>query len=148
MKRGKYMYLVLPIIAGVAIALQGVFSNRVSEHNGVFQAVFLIHAFGLITAMIILFIGKQNYSFLRNINMYAVFGGSLGVVIIFSIAKSITINGVLTTIMVSVLVQMVISKVIDHYGWFGIERNPINWGHIFSILLMVVAVVIYQRSNQ
>lgn len=147
-KRGKYMYLALPIIAGVAIALQGVFSNRVSEHNGVFQAVFLIHAFGLITALFILIIGREGYGFLKHINLYAVFGGALGVVIIFGISKSITLNGVLTTVMVSVMVQMILSKVIDHFGWFGIERNPVNWGHILSIGLMIVAVIIYQRSNQ
>jgi transporter family-2 protein len=147
-KRGKMMYIALPIIAGIAIALQGVFSNRVSERSGVIQAVFLIHAFGLLTAMVVLFIGRHNYGFVKNFNLYAVMGGALGVVIIFTISKSITLNGVLTTVLISVIVQMTLSKVIDHFGLFGIEKNPINIMHVISILMMIVAVIIYQRSNQ
>ncbi|MGE4571980.1 MAG: DMT family transporter [Candidatus Izemoplasmatales bacterium] len=147
MKRGKAMYLVLPIIAGVAIALQAVFSNKVSQTAGVMQAVFLVHAFGLLLALFILLIGKENFSFLKNFNIYAVLGGSLGVVIIFTIAKSITLNGVFSTVMVSVLIQMTVSKVIDHFGLFGVEKNPINLMHVIAILLMVSGVIIYQRSN-
>ncbi len=146
-KRGKMMYLALPIIAGVAIALQAVFSNKVSQSAGVMQAVFLVHAFGLLLALLILLIGKENFSFIKNFNIYAVLAGSLGVVIIFSISKSITLNGVFSTVMVSVLIQMTVSKVIDHFGLFGVQQNPISIMHVIAILFMVTGVIIYQRSN-
>lgn len=142
------VYLILPAVAGVAIALQTAFGGKLNKQFGSIETVILVHLFGLLLALTVyLFSGKASFSFISDINIAAVLAGSLGVVIIFSISKSFNVNGALTTIMISVVVQLVVSKIIDHYGLFGVEKNPVNMVQIYALIIIVSGVVLLQYNK-
>jgi transporter family-2 protein len=142
------MLLLIPVIVGASITLQGAFSNKISQNVGFIEMVILIHFFGFIVSLgIYLVSGNPSFDFIRKINIYAVAAGVLGVIIVFGFAKSIGFNGVLQTILISVLVQMILSKIIDHFGFFGVTKVPINTMQVVSMLLMISAVVLFQKSQ-
>ncbi len=144
----KMIYLLLPAIAGVAIVLQTALSGKISKDFGTIETVILIHLFGLLAALLVYFVqGNTSFAFFGKSNLLAVIAGALGVVIIFTISKSFVANGALTTVMISVVIQMGISKVIDHFGLFGIEKNPVNLTQLAAIGLMIVGVVILQLDK-
>lgn len=146
-KGRKIMYLLIPVIVGASITLQGALSNKISQNIGFIETVVLVHLFGLIASLVVYFtLGNSVTGIIKNVNLIAVFAGSLGLVIVFGFTKSISLNGVLTTVLISVLVQMILSKVIDHFGLFGVEQNPITGLQILSIVMMITAVFIYQRQ--
>lgn len=141
-------YLILPVIAGVAITLQSAFSGKISTKVGSLETVILIHAFGLIVALLIYLIsGDPNFKFVSNINLMSVMAGAMGVIIIFAISKSFILNGALMTIMISVVIQLIVSKIIDHYGLFGVDQVPINLFQVLSLILIVSGVVMFQYNQ-
>ena len=141
------IFLLLPVVAGLAIALQNVFYNRVSKDVGIMGTVLMIHFFGFLVALVIYIITKGSFNNLvSNISVIMVLSGVLGVIVVSTITKSVSVNGVLSTVMLSVLAQMILAKVIGHFGWFGVEQNPINIYQILAIVLMFVGVFIYQKN--
>lgn len=147
-KAKSMIFLLLPMIAGLAIALQTAVSGHETQRIGALQTVILIHFFGLIAALIVYFIqGNTSFNFIGKTTLLTIVGGALGVIIVFTISKSFIVNGALTTVMISVLVQLILSKLIDHYGLFGITRNPINLTQLLAIALMVSGVLLFQVKN-
>lgn len=141
------VYILIPVAAGLAIGFQNVFYEKVSSEIGVAGTALSVHVFGLIAAIIVYAFSRGTISNLTsNINFYMILSGLLGVVVVTSIAKSVSLNGVLLTVMLSVCTQMIVAKVIGHFGWFGVEQNPINWIQVLAILMMIAGVFIYQKS--
>lgn len=141
-------YLILPVIAGIAIALQTAFSGKLSTKLGSLETVIAVHAFGLLVSLIIYLIrGNVNFKFVSDINLLAVMAGSMGVIIIFFISKSFIVNGALFTIMISVVVQLIVSKIIDHFGLFGVDQVPINMMQLLSLIIIVSGVVMFQYNQ-
>ena len=143
----KMIFILIPIVAGFAIAFQNVFYEKVSRDIGITGTAVVIHAFGLITALLVFFIVKGKISNLTsNINIYMIISGAPGAAVATAITKSVSLNGVLLTVMLSVVSQMILAKIIGHFGWFGIEQNPINWIQVLAIFVMIAGVFIYQKS--
>ncbi|MBI9009062.1 MAG: DMT family transporter [Tenericutes bacterium] len=141
------VFILIPVAAGLALAFQSVFYEKVSRDIGVFGTAVMVHFFGLIAAVIVFLLVKGSIQNLTsNINGYTVVAGALGVIVVTAITKSVSLNGVLLTVMLSVVAQMIFAKIIGHFGWFGIEQNPINWMQVLAIFLMIVGVFIYQKS--
>jgi len=141
-------FLILPVIAGIAITIQTAFSGKLSKEVGSLETVILVHFFGLLVAIIAyLFRGNISIGFIKNINLLPVVAGSMGVIIIFFISKSFLLNGALMTIMISVVIQLFVSKLIDHFGIFGVEKVPINWMQFISLVIVVIGVVLFQYNQ-
>lgn len=144
----KMTLLLLPAIAGMAIALQTAFSGRMNKDIGAIETVIVIHFFGLILALLIYVLKDQaTFSFITKTNLTAIIAGSLGVVIVFSISKSFIENGALTTVLISVIVQLIVAKAIDQFGLFGAEKNPINLTQVIAIVIVIVGIVLYQSGE-
>jgi len=142
----KMGYLILPVIAGAAIILQIAFSGKISKEIGTIETVILVHFFGLIIALTIYLIsGNATVKIINDVNLFAIMAGAMGVIIVFFISKSFMMNGALLTILISIVVQLIGSKIIDHFGLFGAERVPIDMMQIFSLVLIIFGVILYQR---
>ena len=148
LRNKKMVYLILPVIAGVAITLQTAFSGKLNKQVGSLETVILVHLFGLLVAVIVYILsGQANFKFMTNINLLPIMAGSMGVLIIFSISRSFVVNGAFTTIMISVVIQLIISKMIDHFGWLGAEKNPLNLPQLFSLCIIISGIVLYQYNK-
>jgi transporter family-2 protein len=141
-------YLLLPIIAGLAITLQSTLSGKSTKEFGSMETVIMIHLFGLLAALIIYFSrGDFSLSFFSKVNLLPIIAGSLGVVIIFSISNSVIMNGVTTTLVITIVLQLIVGKVIDHFGMFGVERSPINLYQVVGIVVVFIGVFIFQKAK-
>lgn len=148
LKGKKIMYLFIPLIVGAAISIQGGINNKISQSSGFIEMVVIVHLSGLVIALGIYFIsGEPSFDFVRKINLYSVITGVFGVIIVFGFAKSIGFNGIVQTVLFSVLAQMVLSKVIDHFGLFGVTKVPINTMQVVSMLLMITGVTLFNKSQ-
>lgn len=143
----KMVYLLIPVVAGAAIALQNVFYNHIGKDVGVMGTVLTVHLFGLIFATIFFVFTKYTFNdLIRNINWYMIVSGILGVIVVSGMTKSVAVNGLLVTIMLTVTAQLLLGKVIAHFGWFGVTQSPINYLQVIAIFLMIAGVFIYQKS--
>ncbi|MCK4552245.1 MAG: DMT family transporter, partial [Tenericutes bacterium] len=92
LKVKKMILLLIPVVAGAAIALQNVFYNHISKDVGVIGTVLVVHFFGLILAIIVFLFTKYTFNDLvTNINWYMIVSGLLGVIVVSGITKSVSI---------------------------------------------------------
>jgi transporter family-2 protein len=72
-------------------------------------------------------------------------GGILGA---FFVAVMVTIVpriGVALTFSLAIAGQMLITLLIDHFGWLGVPEKPINLYRVFGAALITVGVVLIRK---
>lgn len=71
-------------------------------------------------------------------------GGALGVIFVTSNILLLPRLGSALTVVLALCGQMIIALTIDHFGWFGIIRHPINRYRVLGVLSMVGGVLLIQ----
>jgi len=77
---------------------------------------------------------------------YYILAGICGIIILAFTVFCITKIGPVMTASITVSVQMIVATLTAHYGWFGIDHEPINWVKILGIAFLVAGVVLVKLS--
>lgn len=137
--------LICAIISGIAMSLQGVFNTRLSEKIGSWETNTIVQASGLVLTLIILFFFRDgNFKEIKSVNKLYLLGGFLGVVIIFTVMKSIGSLGTTLGIGIILIAQLLSAALIDAFGLFGSKKIPFSWHEILGILIMVGGIVLFK----
>ncbi|MEC9484877.1 MAG: DMT family transporter [Candidatus Izemoplasma sp.] len=135
--------IALPLIAGLAITLQSVLNNRFGREAGMLEVVIFVHFFGLLLALAIyLFLGNSLATLVKNYKFIITIAGFMGVAIVYTTALSISNIGVTETIMISIFAQIAFSKIIDHFGLFGVGVEKLSGYEALAIVLMIISVIL------
>ncbi|MFO7882805.1 MAG: DMT family transporter [Kosmotogaceae bacterium] len=138
------------ILAGTVIAVQSVFSARLSEKVGFFGANFFIHGTGFFLAMVLLLLfgkGELSLNSFKGLNSLYATAGFIGVVIISSIAQGVSRLGASRGVLIIVITQIVFALVINIGGWFGEQQISITPARGIGLLLMISGIIIYQLAR-
>jgi len=138
---GNIIPLLLALISGVFMAIQGALNTTLSKVIGLLETTFIVHITGTILLLILLFafrLGKGNFYALSEAPWYAYLGGVIGVGIIYLVAASIPEVGVANATTAIIIGQVVTAIIIDHFGVFGLERMPYGWSQILGLILLVI----------
>ncbi len=140
--------IICAIISGIAMSVQGVFNTRLEEKIGVWETTLLVQIIALILSLIIFFfLGDGNYSNLKNSNKLYLLGGALGVVITFTVIKSVGSMGPTFGIGIILISQLLAAALIDAFGLFGSERLRFSLNHFLGIAIMIVGIVIFKWNH-
>lgn len=139
------MSIICAIISGISMSLQGVFNTRLGEKIGVWETNVFVQASGLVLTLIILmFFGKGNFKDIKNANKLYLLGGVLGVIIIFTVMKSIGAMGATYGIAIILVAQLLAAAAIDAFGLFGSERIPFNAKEFIGVGIMILGIIIFK----
>ena len=136
------MQSMIPIIliavgGGVAISLQSLFAGVIGEKLGILESVFIVHLGGILLAgVLLLFAGGGSIAGWRNVPWYALCAGFIGVVIIASISYAVPRLGLATTLTVSIVVQLVLGGILDHFGILGAMPRPLDVSRVAGMLIL------------
>jgi transporter family-2 protein len=135
-------YLILvAVIGGVAVTLQGQFIGIIDKNVGTVESVFITYGGGgLIVGIIMLLLRGGNLSSLQNIPGYVFLAAPLGLVIIASIGYSVPRLGLVTAFTIIVASQFILAAIIDHFGFFGADIRQINTSRLFGIVIMFLGI--------
>lgn len=140
--------IICAIISGISMSLQGVFNTKLSEKIGIWETNVLVQLTGLILTLIIsFFLGKGSYSNLKNTNKVFLLGGVLGVVIIFTVMKSISGMGTTIGIGTILIAQLLAAGIIDAFGLFGTDKIKFTFHEFLGIAIMIVGIVIFKWKH-
>ncbi|HAX73030.1 MAG TPA: hypothetical protein DCY20_05850 [Firmicutes bacterium] len=132
----------------LAIAIGGLLSIMISMNGELGSAIgnygssVLIHVIGLVTISIVLVVTKSKVELKRGIPFYVYLGGAIGVFTVLFNNLSVFALGVSLTIALGLLGQSITSILIDHYGWFGLSRNPFNPKKLIGLGLIILGISI------
>ncbi len=140
--------IICAIISGIAMSVQGVFNTRLGEKIGVWETTLLVQIIALIVSLIVFLIwGNGSYTNLKEANKLYLLGGILGVVITFTVIKSVGSMGPTLGIGIILIAQLLTAALIDAFGLFGHEKISFSLNHFLGIAIMIIGIVIFKFNH-
>jgi transporter family-2 protein len=133
--------LLLAAIAGVSMAVQGSINTGLGKIVGLLEATFIVHIVGIVTAALALYVlkfGRGDLGKFQEAPWYLYLGGVLGVIILYTVVASISRVGVATATTAIIVGQVSTAVLIDHFGFFGLDRIPFSWYKVAGVALLAV----------
>ncbi|WP_172196094.1 DMT family transporter [Saccharibacillus qingshengii] len=139
------IYYLLALLAGAALSFEGAIYAELGKSIGQVETSFYNFAMGtIIVGLLWLFFGKGDITHVRRAPKWSLLGGLLGVVYLTSIVVSVPFVGVGVTMVAVIIGQLIMSMVIEHYGWLGSEPTRVNKEKVFAVLAMTVSLLLIQ----
>lgn len=133
--------IVIAILGGTAIALQGQFMGLMDRKIGTSGALFVNYASGVFVAgIIVLLLQGGALKNLAQVPWYALSAGLLGLVIAGSIGFTVPRLGLSAAFTIIVATQFVVALILEHYGFFGEARRPIDLTRLAGVGGLILSV--------
>jgi len=148
MKISAQLLGLLPFTLGIGIALtiQTAINTQLREYlTSPLQAAFLSFLIGtLVLAVMVLLQSaeKPGLQQLAQIPWFLWLGGFLGVYAISFSIYTAPKMGFLTFSGVVIFGQLLMSMLLDHFGWLGTEKAPVNWQRLLGGIVIFVGVIL------
>ena len=138
--------LPLALVLCIAMAFQTAINSQLREHlHSPLQAALLSFTVGTIVLALMVFFQsaeKPSVAELANIPWLLWIGGCLGVYAISMSIYTAPKLGFLTFSGLVIFGQLVISMLLDHFGWLGTDKTPINWQRLLGSIIIFVGVLL------
>ncbi len=138
----------LPLIIGTALALQAPINASLGRLIGSLEASLVNFAVGGVALLVIVLIwGTGDWAGLRQAHPLQLVGGLLGLVVVLFSILAVPRLGAKRTFTLAVTAQLVWSVVLDHIGFMGIPRAPVNWRALVGLALVVAGVATVEWAH-
>ncbi len=126
------------VVGGLAIGFQSFSAGILGARVGVMESVFIIHLGGLVlSALILLFMWGGNMGAWKSVPWYILIGGAYGVVILATYSFAIPRIGLATTVTLAIVAQLILSAILDHYGFLGSVQHPLGLRRLIGMLVLL-----------
>lgn len=140
--------LLIAILAGIAVALQGQFMGALDRRVGTLTSVLITYGVGALTIAVLWLAGPRTVSgAAREVPWYAWSAGLLGLVIVGGIGYATPRLGLSRTLLVSVAAQLITAALVDHFGLFGAAQRPLDLTRITGFMLAFGGVWLVVRGS-
>ncbi len=138
--------ILLALIGGIAVTLQGQFMGLMDTAIGTRESVFITYAGGgLVITLVMLFLRGGNLRAAASAPWFALTAGLLGLVIVGTIGFTVPRLGLTSALTLVVAGQFLASALIDHFGWFGAAPQSVNVTRLLGLGVIVVGVWLVTR---
>ncbi len=135
------LIILIGLAGGVAVGLQSPMASMITQRLGVFESVFIIHVSGALIALIPLLVyGGGKLGQWRQLPWYTLVAGAFGLIVIAAISYTIPRVGVAAAIITVVAGQLLVSTILDHFGWLGAMGRPMDPTRAIGLAVVLVGV--------
>jgi len=135
------LIILVGLAGGVAVGLQGPMASMISQRLGIFESVFIVHVGGALIALIpLLFMGGGKLAQWKDLPWYTLLAGTFGLIVISSISYMIPRVGVAAAIIAVVAGQLLVSTVVDQFGWLGVMGRPLDPTRALGLAVVLLGV--------
>ena len=135
------LIILIGLIGGIAVGLQGPMASMITQRLGIFESVFIVHLGGMIIALIPLLVysgGKLTEW--RSVPWYVLGAGIFGLVVIGAISYTLPRVGAAAAIMTIVAGQFFIGVALDHFGLLGAAQRSLDPTRVLGLGVLLVGV--------
>lgn len=137
--------IVLSIIAGMAMSVQGVMNTRLGEGIGNMEANAFVQGTAFALAMIALLFWRQgSFSALGSVSRLYWLGGALGLVITLTVMLGIKSLGTTVAISIILMSQLLVAALIDAFGLMGSEKITFGWNKFVGLAVMCGGMLLFK----
>ena len=135
------LIILIGLAGGIAVGLQSPMASVLTQRLGIFESVFIVHVGGAILALLpILFYSGGKLAQWRSVPWYTLGAGVFGLVVIGAISYMIPRIGVAGAITTIVAGQLLVSVVLDQFGWLGTMIRPMDPTRAIGLAVVLVGV--------
>src|SRR5512139_1467940 len=121
------LIVLVGLIGGLAVGMQGPLASILTQRMGPLESIFIVHVGGAIISLVpLLIIGGGKIGQWRTAPWYALGAGVFGLIVISAVSYTIPRIGVAAAIVTIVAGQILLSALLDHFGWLGATVRPLD----------------------
>jgi len=145
------LYLIVAFCAGGLVPIQGSLNAHLSKGlNHPLQATF-ISFFGAVILIGIILLALNpplpNVTQFKSIPAIYYTGGIYGALFVTTIFVLTPRIGIANTVVAAIIGQLVLSVILDHFGFFNLERRPINAYRMIGCIGLLISLYLIQKTN-
>lgn len=136
----------IALLSGALMSIQGVFNTEVTKSSSIWAASAFVQFTALLVCLGIWGITDRS-SFgevLKTEPKYMLLGGCIGAFITYTVIKSMEILGPARAVLLIVVSQLLVAYLIELLGWFGVEKQPLEWKKVFGMVLAIGGIVVFK----
>ncbi|TCM70888.1 transporter family-2 protein [Acinetobacter calcoaceticus] len=143
----QLLYLLpLAMGVGIAMAIQTALNTQLRGYlSSPLQAALLSFLVGSLLLALLISLQKQSIpslTTLQHIPWYLWLGGCLGVYAISVSIYTAPQLGFLSLTGLIIFGQILMSMLIDHYAWLGVEKTAISWSRLLGAVVIFIGVLL------
>lgn len=142
------MGVIIAIISGALMSIQGVFNSKVTEKTGIWTANTFVQFSAFLVCLLIWFLFERN-SFGQILQVqpkYMLLGGVFGAAITWTVIQSMERMGPAYAVLFIVVAQIIVAYLIELLGLFGVEKQPLSWNKVLGAGIAIVGLVLFQNK--
>ena len=140
--------IIVALISGALMSVQGVFNTGVTKQTSTWLASAWVAFSGFVVAIALWAIFERNqagiFSLAQVDHKYMLLGGVIGAFITWTVITAMAGLGPAKAVLLIVISQLLISYLIELFGWFGVEKADFQWTKLVGIVVSVVGFIIFQ----
>lgn len=142
------LIILVGVISGVAIGIQGPMASIITYKLGMLESVFIVHLVGAVIALVplLLFQKGGNLYRWRELPWYVFLAGVSGLVVLAAISYLIPRVGVTPAMMLIIVGQILIGGILDHYGWLDAAVRHFSFTKAAGIVIMLFGAYLATRT--
>lgn len=135
------LIILIGLAGGIAVGLQAPMASMITQRLGTFESVFIVHVGGaLIAGLPLLFYRGGNLAQWKELPWYTLLAGAFGLIVIGALSHMIPRVGVAAAVITIVAGQMLVSTILDHFGWLGGMGRPMDPTRAIGLAVVLVGV--------
>lgn len=142
----KMTGFLIALLSGVLMSIQGVWNTQVTKTAGLWVSNGWVQfsAFAVCAGLWV-WNGRDSIRTLWQVEpKYMLLGGVIGAGITWTVIRSVDQLGPARSALLIVIAQLIMSYVIELFGFFGMEREPFEWRKAGGMVLALIGVAIFQ----
>lgn len=144
------LMVLLAIAGGAMLSVQSAVNSRLGSQVGVFKSAFLTFAIGaMITALLIFYFEPNHEKTLMDVPKWQLLGAMFGVPYLVIMVIAVQRIGAAVATVAVIFGQLLMSVLIDHFGWFGNDIIPFSPYRLLAVICLGLALYfIYSSAKQ
>ncbi len=136
----------IALLSGALMSVQGVFNTQVTKDSSIWVANVFVQLTALLVCLAAwLCADRTSFGTLLKVEpKYMLLGGVIGAFITYTVIRSMDMLGPARAVMLIVIAQLIVAYVIELLGWFGVEKQPLEWRKIIGMVVAIAGIVIFK----
>ncbi len=138
----------LLLVGGAVLAAQSSINGRLGASVGVLSSAWLTFVIGaVVTFLLMFFFEPPQEATLFSVPKWQLTGALCGVVYMLAIVFAVPRVGTAAATVAVISGQLLMSLLIDHFGWLHNDRLPFDTSRMIAVALLIGALWLIYQSN-
>jgi len=138
--------ILISLLSGALMSLQGVFNSEVTKQTSVWVSAGWVQFTAFLTCVVLwLFTGRQQVTALFSVSpWYMLSGGVIGAFITYTVIQGMNSLGPARSVMLIVVSQVLVAYLIEAFGLFGVEKVAFEWRRVIGMGLAIAGIIVFK----